>query len=305
MALYNIGNFIKQRREELGITQNELAEGLCSPVTLSRLENGTQTPHQSTVRALLQRLGYSDALMFQAAGREEFEIAQLKVKIRQLYNTRDRDGARELFAKLGEYKGFFSVSDRQFYEIIYVLLNKENIPVSKAAEMLENAIRLTHPNYRRDNPPKVLCYEESLAMINIAVFIDMGGERDNAIDVLYYLKRYYEQHFIDIENVKKMLPMIMYDLSKILGLAGRYDECIEVCMQGIRTARKTANYSVMAQTLYNLSWALVKRNRPCDAEPAKNAAIEAYTLAEILQNRPGFPERVKKFIIDNFGEDSL
>ena len=133
MALYSIGNFIRQRREELIITQDEPAEELCSVTTLSRLENGTQTPHQSTVRALLQRLGYSDALMFRAVGREEFEIAQLQVKIGQLYNARDRDGARELFAKPSEYRELFSGGDRQFYEIIYVLLNKENIPVSKSS----------------------------------------------------------------------------------------------------------------------------------------------------------------------------
>ena len=92
MALFNIGNFIKQRREELGITQAELAEGLCSLPTLSRIENGSHVPHGNTLRALLQRLGYSDALMLLPASREEFEITRLQVKIRQLYNTRDREG---------------------------------------------------------------------------------------------------------------------------------------------------------------------------------------------------------------------
>ena len=129
MALYNIGNFIKQRREELGITQNELAEGLCSLPTLSRIESGSHVPHGNTLRSLLQRLGYSDALMLLPASREEFENSRLQVKIRQLYNTRDREDTedtRELFAKLGEYKDFFSVSDRQFYEVMRtVFYNKD------------------------------------------------------------------------------------------------------------------------------------------------------------------------------------
>ncbi len=129
MALFNIGNFIKQRRDELGITQAELAEGLCSPMTLSRIENGNYVPHGNTLRSLLQRLGYSDALMLLPASREEFENSRLQVKIRQLYNTRDREDTedtRELFAKLGEYKDFFSVSDRQFYEVMRtVFYNKD------------------------------------------------------------------------------------------------------------------------------------------------------------------------------------
>ena len=39
LPLYNIGNLIKHRREELGLSQNELSEGICSVPTLSRIEN--------------------------------------------------------------------------------------------------------------------------------------------------------------------------------------------------------------------------------------------------------------------------
>ena len=72
MASYSIGNFIRQRRDELVITQDEPAEELCSVTTLSRLENCEQTPRSGTVRSLLQRQGHSEALMFRAVVREEF-----------------------------------------------------------------------------------------------------------------------------------------------------------------------------------------------------------------------------------------
>ena len=41
----------------LGLTQEELCEGLCEPATLSRIENGRQAPSRSRANALLQRLG--------------------------------------------------------------------------------------------------------------------------------------------------------------------------------------------------------------------------------------------------------
>ena len=40
MAVYNIGEFIKERRERLGVTQDELCEGICAPATMSRIESG-------------------------------------------------------------------------------------------------------------------------------------------------------------------------------------------------------------------------------------------------------------------------
>ena len=38
-----LGEYIKQRRLDLGLTQEQLCDGICEPVTLSRLENGKQT----------------------------------------------------------------------------------------------------------------------------------------------------------------------------------------------------------------------------------------------------------------------
>ena len=48
-----IGEAIRQRRLALGLTQEELCEGLCEPATLSRIENGRQAPSRSRANALL------------------------------------------------------------------------------------------------------------------------------------------------------------------------------------------------------------------------------------------------------------
>lgn len=57
MKEFKFGTYIKKRRKELGISQEDLCEGLCSVSTLSRLENNQQTPSRSLARQLLERLG--------------------------------------------------------------------------------------------------------------------------------------------------------------------------------------------------------------------------------------------------------
>ena len=37
-----LGEYVKQRRLDLGLTQEQLCDGICEPMTLSRLENGPQ-----------------------------------------------------------------------------------------------------------------------------------------------------------------------------------------------------------------------------------------------------------------------
>ena len=59
-----LGEYMKQRRLELGLTQEELCEGICEPITISRMENGRQTPSRNRINALLQRLGLPDDRYF-------------------------------------------------------------------------------------------------------------------------------------------------------------------------------------------------------------------------------------------------
>ena len=42
MAFYMFGDYIREQRERMGVTQEDLCEGICSPGTLSKIENGRQ-----------------------------------------------------------------------------------------------------------------------------------------------------------------------------------------------------------------------------------------------------------------------
>ena len=76
-----LGEFIKQRRLELGLTQEQLCEGICEPMTISRIENGRQTPSRNRINALLQRLGLPDDRYYALLSKNEAEVAGLQREI--------------------------------------------------------------------------------------------------------------------------------------------------------------------------------------------------------------------------------
>ena len=57
MEEFQIGTYIRKRREEIGISQEDLCEGFCSVSTLSRIENNQQNPTRRLTMNLLERLG--------------------------------------------------------------------------------------------------------------------------------------------------------------------------------------------------------------------------------------------------------
>ena len=76
-----IGAYIRQNREAQGLTQQQLCEGICEPATISRIENGQQTPCRSRLSALLQRLGLPDDRYFALLSPNEIEISSLQAEI--------------------------------------------------------------------------------------------------------------------------------------------------------------------------------------------------------------------------------
>jgi transcriptional regulator with XRE-family HTH domain len=301
MSKYQIGSFIKMKREELGITQEELADGIISVASLSRIENGGRTPRKENLQSILQRLGYSDSVVNNVSAKEDLSIYLMRYELRQAYIMNDHKKAEQLLSEFKSIPSELSPVNRQVYEEIDTLLkfNKKEISNEEALKRLENALRLTCPKYTRDNLPKFLTYEEILILNNIALRLNYEGNSEKTIEILYHIKNYYDKHICDIEEALRTQPMILYNLSKFLGLAGRFDESISVCNQGIKLARETGRCSHLAKTLYNLARDLYERNEPGDRESSKYNALQAYYLAIALKKEKS-AKHYKEFLIENF-----
>lgn len=64
MGNYLIGQVIKRTRESLGLTQQELCEGICGLETISRIETGKQIPNRANFQALMERMGNAERSIF-------------------------------------------------------------------------------------------------------------------------------------------------------------------------------------------------------------------------------------------------
>ena len=76
-----LGEYIKQKRLDMGLTQARLCEGICEPMTVSRLENGQQTPTRPVSKALLERLGLPGDRYFALLSDREAKIKALEDEI--------------------------------------------------------------------------------------------------------------------------------------------------------------------------------------------------------------------------------
>lgn len=304
MSYLQIGYIIKTRREQLQLSQEDLADGICAVATLSRIENGERMPSKNHYEMLMQRLGYSALSLDYFTDKQDFIIHELKFKIRHAYIEKEFGQCRRLLEKLTSLTGERSTIDTQFISLYDTLLNDNALSAAETLERLEAALRLTCPKYGKDFVPKVLSYEEIIILNNIAINYEAVGKRPRAIELLYAIKNYYDRQISSAEESLRTQPMILYNLSANLGMAGRYDECIAVCDEAISLARRTYRYAYYEKTLYNRAWSLLRRNHTGNREQARLSLKQAYSFAHSVDDSE-MMDIFQDFYKKNFYEEML
>lgn len=240
-----IGEAIKKRRLELGLTQEQLCEGICEPITVSRLENGRQTPSRNRINALLERLDLPSDRYSALLSSQELEVEALQREITS-YNIRfdkapadEKHHIREL--ALNAHKRLEAIIEnddtlsRQFILRSRVLFGTEDGPYSceEKIQMLTEAIRLTVPSFDIDDIVRGLYTIDEIKIINhLAMEYSDAGKSMDAIGIWSQLHKYIRKHFHNIPLGRARLSMVAYNYAKELNVIGQYQSSIEIAKEG-------------------------------------------------------------------------
>ena len=191
-----LGDYIRQRRLELGLTQEQVCEGICEPITLSRIENGKQTPSRVRINAILQRLDLPDDRYYALLTKNELEIEALEKEI-VACNATGR--AEEGFKQIEKLKAFAEGEPliQQFIIRSRLLLEQmeKRYTEQEEIEILTQAIRLTVPDFNTEEIEKKLYTRDEIKIINqIANAYSCAGNQKKAADIFYQLLKYIRKH---------------------------------------------------------------------------------------------------------------
>lgn len=233
MENFLLGDFIRQRRLDLGLTQEEVCCGICSPVTLSRLENNHQTPGRTRINAILQRLGLPDDRYYAPMSRHAQELEALKQQILACNapDPMDTDAhVEEGFERIARLERLASPEDRltrQFILRAKALLGRLDGRYSpgQLQEMLLQAIRITVPRFDTDQIEQFLYTSDEIRIINqIASARSTAGDYPAAEHIYHQLLGYLRSHKQETITSPDVLTMVLYNSARALDLCGQYQE---------------------------------------------------------------------------------
>ena len=235
MQNISIGECIRLRRKELNLTQEQLCNGICDPVSLSRIENGKQTPRRTVINALLQRLGLPDTRYYALVSENELEIEALKKEITAC-NALSR--IAEGFEKIQKLDKLCEPEDhltQQFILRSKVLLGSiaGRYTFQEQIGLLIRAICLTIPDFDLEELNQYLyTYDEIKIIIHIANSYSLDNQNEKAADIFSQLLKYIQKHARETVASGGLLPLVLYNYARVLDLCERYKEAAKYALQG-------------------------------------------------------------------------
>ncbi len=118
-----IGDKIRYYRKQQGLTQKDLAEGICTKSYLSKIESNIAKPHQDIVKILLAKLGVSEI------DNESINVEEINRKLYEWYEvikSRDKNKAKAI--EMSIYRDISKIDDPriiieyQIFSLRYQLL---------------------------------------------------------------------------------------------------------------------------------------------------------------------------------------
>lgn len=260
------GNIIKAKRKELGLTQKELSDGICTQALISRIEKGDIVPQNSILYQLGERLNIDEEELRNLAytTRYDNEVSEIKDIIRKALSRRD-------------YLQVEVIMDRN--ETIIENITNENDHAFFTWIEASLQDKLYH---RTDTALNTLTEIPLLDLDD-----DLSIEILNAIGIIYYQEKDYDQALNVFQNAVSMieenldyLVQIKLYLNYALTLE-EHDEdkkALEYVMQAIDILISKDSMYLLGDLYHTKGYILRKLGHLEEAKKSNQLALSIYDI---------------------------
>ena len=254
-SVYAMSDVLRKRRMMLGLTQEELCEGICSVKSLRRAEKGQTDMQMQTVGKILNRLGLSGQMQWGSIITNDREAIKDAKKLIDCMNKRDFVMANKQLQKLKLKASIDIPQNKQFFMERQALLDLYQGRISKKefVEREKEALRCTLP------VENLLKHENVYLTEREAICIRNGWKwmkEKEKRETIRFLLNFYEKRICDNEIFEaiSMYEFVTEGAVEELGNMGDYESAIEIDKKAIKTNLECRRIWGIHYKLYDMWW---------------------------------------------------
>ena len=288
MKLNTIGIVLSYYREKYGLSMAQVCEGICSPATMFRIEEGFREVDSLVSGTLLSRIG-KQVLEFELLlNEEDYNLFRLRKEIDRSIAERNMDAADKLLQKYQSVMPKKQVIHEQYYLWGKAeLLQKRGASKEEIKAVLNEAILLTKPFFgKRKNTSDLYSEMEIKLFLGLIQFSeDISWKEAELKRMLLFTRKY------DSKKIKEQAEMsILKELASIQEEKGDAQKELEYIEQALTLVKESRTMRGLAELHFKkagLLKELMQRNKDMQQEYQKQCQVEltmAYYTALVMNN---------------------
>ncbi|WP_057911950.1 helix-turn-helix domain-containing protein [Peribacillus muralis] len=249
MDFFAVGKKIKELRKQIGLSQEELSEGICTQAQISKIEKGDVYPYATTLYLISKRLGVDVNYFFDIGMTPRLDYVQeVSHQLKIARRTMNYQEMKEIVRT--EEKNPLFTQNKQNHQLliwhkgIYEYMMNKNL--DKAIQYLEEAIALS------DLTDKVYSEREIEYLLSMGViyFEEKLYEKARSIDKLA-LTHLNHLPFLNDKTIKTRL---YYNSARVSTRLEDYNASITYCMEAIKWCLQEDHLYLLAELHYHLGY---------------------------------------------------
>ena len=284
-SVYAMSDVLRKRRMMLGLTQEELCEGICSVKSLRRAEKGQTDMQMETVRKILNRLGLSGQMQWGRLITNDRDVIKYADKLIECMNNRDFVMANKQLQKLKLKASIDIPQNKQFFMERQALLdlNQGRISKKEFVEREKEVLRCTLPI------ENLLKHENVYLTEREAICIRNGWkwmEEKEKRETIRFLLNFYEKYIEDkgVSEVISMYEFVTEGAVEELGNMGEHEFAQKIDRKAIRASLSCRRLCDIHYKLYDIWWNENERKKKEGKETSKDEKCRVFKKCIILSH---------------------
>jgi transcriptional regulator with XRE-family HTH domain len=268
-----VGQKIKELRKNIGLSQEELAEGICTQAQISKIEKGDVFPYASTLFLISRKLGVDVNYFFDIGMTPRLDyVLEVGRQLQIARRNMDYKEMREVVTAEEENPLFFNNNRNlqllKWHKGIYQFeLDKD---LEKAEKTLRKSITLTHTT------DKIWTEREIEILLTIGVMYFEEGIFERASEIYQEVKSHIEAlpHLTDY-TIKTRL---YYNIARVLTRLSDIDQSTKYCKDAIDWCILKDNMYLLGELHYHIGYNYELQGKLAEAEKYMQKALIVFEL---------------------------
>lgn len=254
---------IQKCRKLNGLTQRELAENVCTPECLSRIENGKCSPQERKYRALMEKMDWAQDRNLYFINAKEYELHEQLRGVNRYLSQMEYEKAAIEWEKIKGKIPKDTLNNQQCilrHDTVLAFATGK-ISFEAAMERYHQALELTIPDWKNVNLAEwPLSRNEVFLISNL---LEVYRDRESFKEIVGLKRKLKES----MENTRLCevyyfvgYSMVLYNLSMTEAVLGNIQVAYEIMQKGMKCSIRNGRCNVIPYYLYALAWMMNEDN---------------------------------------------